>query len=314
MSLGSAAPADTNAFLPNLGNFVPLSKDATPATSALSSNLTAALNGQSEKLKEVEVFLSAASLERYFKMFEEHGFDCMETVKCMTEEHLKGMGIPVGHCLKLQKRIQELNAAELEPLSPPRQSNQRKSKVHFPEESAVSGATGSLLDGTFDEAESANSFKDAVAAWRDGGKTAPATTQKKAFSWGTLGSSDVELPGAKTAPAASCGTDTTPKSGVPQRAAQIEERHCCYVCYKQFVHAGLREHDPILKGEKVLCGEPCKEAFLKEIKEKQAKYEEREMLQRKLLEAEAAEAAEARVPAEDQEKGPEAEEPAEDEE
>eukprot|EP00397_Hematodinium_sp_SG-2012_P034824 GEMP01037389.1.p1 GENE.GEMP01037389.1~~GEMP01037389.1.p1 ORF type:complete len:463 (+),score=127.94 GEMP01037389.1:109-1497(+) len=305
--------------IPTMGHFVPLRKAVEttgekPKT-ALGSNLAVALSAQAAKLSEVEAFLSETGLERYFKLFEEHGFDCMESVGCVSEDHLRGMGIPMGHCVKIMKRIQEKNATDkpkhtagstqstpvLEPLSPPGAQGipglQRVSKVSFSpdasekkESAALAGtsgdgeATGSLMDGAFDEAESAASFKEAVAAWRDSSAqkkdsapTIEVPKEKQAFSWDALGDSTMALHGAGQAETSSSGTVTSPS------ARQVDERHCCYVCFKQFVQGGIHEHDPILKAEKMMCSEVCREAFLREIKEKQAKLEEREMLHQKLL-------------------------------
>jgi len=99
--------------LPNRGEFVPLAKvvedgaNLRSGTVECANNLTAAMSAQTEQLQEVEQFLSEIGLERYFRIFEENGFDCMEAVLELTEERLANLGVAMGHRLKLLKRVQE---------------------------------------------------------------------------------------------------------------------------------------------------------------------------------------------------------------
>ena len=52
-------------------------------------------------------FLELAGLGRFVKIMFENGFDCMETLVEVTDEHLVGMGVPIGFRIKLKKKISE---------------------------------------------------------------------------------------------------------------------------------------------------------------------------------------------------------------
>jgi hypothetical protein len=93
------------------------------------------------------------------------------------------IGMATGHTLKLRKRLAELNPPAVPAAAAPvcaaelgvAQSGQAsgtsqnfEKRVSFGQVEQ-NGAAGSLLDGHYDEEEAANSFKEAVAAWRGGG-------------------------------------------------------------------------------------------------------------------------------------------------
>jgi len=57
------------------------------------ASLQAAVSQQEDESVEVESFLAGLSLDRYTGLFLEHGFDCMEVVSEMTEEHMREIGM-----------------------------------------------------------------------------------------------------------------------------------------------------------------------------------------------------------------------------
>ena len=95
------------------------------------------------------------------------------------------MGVPMGHKLKIVKRIKEIRKDKGLYVPPSRQGGQREHiKVEVAEPNANSGGVGtenqeqkktnqegnSLLDGFYDEEEQARQFQEALKAWRNGGK------------------------------------------------------------------------------------------------------------------------------------------------
>ena len=63
---------------------------------------------ESEKWMEFEV-----KLPRYFELLVENGFEDMESMKDITMEHLREMGIDeIGHKLRLMKSVAALKAVE----------------------------------------------------------------------------------------------------------------------------------------------------------------------------------------------------------
>jgi len=55
----------------------------------------------------VASFLTEAALGQYASRFKEEGYDDLVTVCCMEERHMKELGMPPGHVLKLQRLLEE---------------------------------------------------------------------------------------------------------------------------------------------------------------------------------------------------------------
>jgi hypothetical protein len=116
----------------------------------------------------------------------------LETILELDDKHLEQMGVPMGHKLKLVKRIKEIRVSKGLYVPPSRQGGERDkpkptatTKV---EPNANSGGVGTdnqekkqssseggvggentLLDGFYDEEEQARQFQAALNAWRTGG-------------------------------------------------------------------------------------------------------------------------------------------------
>ena len=66
---------------------------------------------QSEEVKEsseVMVFLESVNLVKYADKLIENGVEDLETVLELQEDHLAQMGIPLGHKLKIIKKIKDM--------------------------------------------------------------------------------------------------------------------------------------------------------------------------------------------------------------
>jgi hypothetical protein len=56
----------------------------------------------------VEDFLTHISLSKYKDTFLDNGVEDLETILELNESHLEQMGVPLGHKLKIMKRIKDL--------------------------------------------------------------------------------------------------------------------------------------------------------------------------------------------------------------
>lgn len=76
------------------------STEATP--SGTTSTTTAAAAGE---YGEIVQFLSSIGLDKYKDRFIENGIEDEETILELNDEHLDALTIPLGHKLKMLKRI-----------------------------------------------------------------------------------------------------------------------------------------------------------------------------------------------------------------
>lgn len=60
---------------------------------------------------EVAEFLSSIKLQKYGEKFAEQGIDDLSTLMELKDNHLESLGLPLGHKLKILKKIKELKAA-----------------------------------------------------------------------------------------------------------------------------------------------------------------------------------------------------------
>ena len=57
---------------------------------------------------EVDVFLESVGLPKYREVFLDNGVEDLETILELDDKHLELMSVPMGHKLKLLKRIKEV--------------------------------------------------------------------------------------------------------------------------------------------------------------------------------------------------------------
>lgn len=261
------------------------------------SNLQAAMQQQSQESVEVEAFLGSLKLDRYVSLFMEHGFDCMEVVKEMQDEHMKEIGMASGHVLKLRKHLNELNPPPQPPAAPASPGNSTLRRVSFgqteqapiaaaPQRQAnlsSGGYTSSLSTGAFSEEESAASFQEALRAWREGGASdaAPAAEAPKGAFWASLGGAEVDLERASTplkVPSELASAETASQNHDP---APGDEKLCCYQCFKQFYASYAVERTSQLPethggGTKRLCSEDCASKWVKAMEAKAEAFQKRQ--------------------------------------
>lgn len=76
--------------------------------------------GSGKARNEVSVFLSSMGLAVYSSLFLREGIEDLETMQELTDSHLASLGLPVGHRLKLLKRLKDLRepCSIPEPIAP----------------------------------------------------------------------------------------------------------------------------------------------------------------------------------------------------
>lgn len=70
--------------------------------------------------------MNSINLEKYYDKFIEHGVEDMETVLELRDEHVEQMGVPLGHKLKIVKRIKDLRLEKGMTVPQSRQGTSRK--------------------------------------------------------------------------------------------------------------------------------------------------------------------------------------------
>lgn len=132
-----------------------------------------------EPTDQILEFLQSCGLEKYLSILTENGIDELEILLELNEEHLNNLNIPLGHRLKILKKIRDYKnqssqsdrvleplPASLENLPMPRQNYQPTTK-----ETGIGDSAPNLrlIDGEFNQAESDAMFREALDNFRKGG-------------------------------------------------------------------------------------------------------------------------------------------------
>ena len=146
-------------------------KPSPPYKNAIESNLNRAIIEQWDEYKEINEFLCGIKMEKYREVFIENGIEDKETILELNESHLEQLGLPLGHKLKIMKKIKEIKKKEVPP--PSQTSLVEQTSQASEKSSAVSNTqseSSNLLDGNYDEEKNNKEFQEALMAWRNGGK------------------------------------------------------------------------------------------------------------------------------------------------
>ncbi|OMJ73500.1 hypothetical protein SteCoe_27800 [Stentor coeruleus] len=99
-------------------------------------------------------FLSNCGMEKYYKSFIDNGIEDLEILLELTEPHLVNMKIPLGHRLKILKKIRDLKALTLN-------TNLIKNSTKHPSSTTISENESTTPSKT-PENDSYNMFKEAI--------------------------------------------------------------------------------------------------------------------------------------------------------
>jgi SAM domain (Sterile alpha motif) len=211
---------------------------------------TSAILGTEEKpaipvpKDEVLDFLANCGMEKYHKVFLDNGIEEIEILLELTEAHLTNMNIPLGHRLKILKKIKDVkgkenNYKQLEPayIQPKSHTNE-----------ICVGDDHEIPAGEFDEKSSQNMFQEALELFRNSGS--PTKHKNKSKS--------IEEPSKKVRflepvteemlpkeikgmlyegawePEQSALPETFEESSGTANSILINDRKACWNCYKIF--------------------------------------------------------------------------------
>ena len=119
-----------------------------------------------EHKNEALEFLTNNGLEKYHSVFIDNGIEEMEILLELNEEHLVNMNIPLGHRLKILKKIKEIKGKEnsykeIEPL---------KVDITKPEKKIIEACIGDdsgIPQGDSNEKDSSEMFREAIEQLRN---------------------------------------------------------------------------------------------------------------------------------------------------
>lgn len=116
-------------------------------------------------------------MEKYRDAFIENGIEDKETILELNEAHLEQLGLPLGHKLKIMKKIKELKksippSANVSVVSQPQQKPASASVSNEP-------SNTNLLVGVYDEEKNNQEFQEALLAWRNAGKKTQPKDEKE---------------------------------------------------------------------------------------------------------------------------------------
>ena len=109
---------------------------------------------------EVTAFLADIKLDKYKENFISNGVEDLETILELKDEHIEQMGIPLGHKLKIVKKIKDIRGSKGLTTPQSREGTHRKlnnqTEVTTNHSSSMSQMQpkSSLKEGHFDEKES----------------------------------------------------------------------------------------------------------------------------------------------------------------
>lgn len=258
---------------------------AAPASRA-AANIQAAVQQTSDDMKDVEAFLAGLQLDRYVALFAEHGFDCMEVVQEMEDSHMQELGMATGHIIKLKKKLAEINppkaapapAAPVRTMTEAAASTRRSvtfGATEVKSQAAASPAPERLIEGGFDEDESAASFQEALKAWREGREVSDAPRKSPTVAsynaaankaatgsfWSTVGGGEMNLERAST-PIKAPTEPSTQETETVCDPAPGDDKLCCYNCYKQFFARFAQERtSPLDSSLRRFCSTQCGDSW-----------------------------------------------------
>lgn len=214
------------------------------------------------KKDEVLEFLTSCGMEKYHKVFIDNGIEEIEILLELTEGHLANMNIPLGHRLKILKKIKDSKGKEntYKPLEiiP----HEPQSKTH---EMCV-GDDEEIPKGDYNENDSYGMFKEAIEQFRNSGNPTKHKTkskpneepQKKVRFLEPITEEMLpkEIKGmlyeGTWAPEQAALPETFEESSGTAAAGLIKDRKSCWNCYKIFSGEGTCK-----AYEKEFCSDGC---------------------------------------------------------
>ena len=250
-------------------------KNQSEAIKKLNANFAKAIvKPDTKDYPEVDEFLQSVNLEKYKEIFIANGFEDLDTILELKDEHFQVMQLPLGHKLKILKKIREIRKEKNMDVTEVKSETKGILKVATEEVSTVNlqleeetktgeaGNTASILNGEFDEEESHKEFLKAREAWLNERKKAQEPSKESVNV--EISTEENKMPatgffaelgdGAWNMPAlpeyAENGTGMSPRNDKSKK----EQKDCCFGCFKFFTKGSGFEYQSI---HKTFCDESC---------------------------------------------------------
>ena len=254
-----------------------------------------------ESNNQVLEFLNSCGMQKYHSLFIENGIDDMEIVMELNEEHLSNLGVPLGHRLKILKRVRETNKEPKEPKQPPKELPKEPTKEsttemgseHYeplpaPSATTETGVGVSVSESEFNDGENYQMFREALDNFRKSGsatqhKPSEKSIEEKEFKKVRFTdpitpemlpkTQNILYDGAWNPSEAVVAKETSEEGTEPNGSMPImNDKKSCWSCFKIFCKdQGVKGHgkdfcsfeclDKFLSERQVACS--CGEKFLK---------------------------------------------------
>jgi hypothetical protein len=179
-------------------------------------------------LSAVKQFLKSCGLEQYFDELTSNGIDDMEILLELSDSHLIGLNISLGHRIRLLKRIKEVRDSEI------------------PKNSSVPQGLKSIEVSSKPFESNSDIFKQAIDQFRKGGSA----SQRVAVTESVISSSIDRRPSKQITRTRSLATSSI-------SAAMVVENRCsCTQCYSLHLQAEALSFDG-----KDFCSQVCCDLF-----------------------------------------------------
>lgn len=175
--------------------------------------------------------MGSIKLEKYLDKFVDNGVEDLETILELRDEHIEQIGIPLGHKLKIMKRIKDLRADKGMTVPQSREGTTRPDVQPLEK----SDQKPSLKNGTYDEGESHNQFLEALNAWRSAAPPKKVTFNEKE-------NQIKQVEDRKT----------------PQQK-KVSKNESCWNCYKLYVPTEATSQ--MKNGDKNFCSDFCNKSY-----------------------------------------------------
>lgn len=199
-----------------------------------------------EDYPEVESFLKSVNLERHKDLFIANGFEDIDSILELKDEHFQFMQLPLGHKLKILKRVRELRKEALLDVEQEISDVEQKTT----EAQVTKEENKELVDGTYNEEESHKEFLKAREAWLKGRQ---ATKETKGGFLVEVGDNAWNVPSLPEYTEE--GTNVSPKE------AKKDVKDCCFGCFKFFDKGKGFEDKEI---HKTFCSDRCFKKYFEE--------------------------------------------------
>eukprot|EP00359_Climacostomum_virens_P007013 CAMPEP_0204902026 /NCGR_PEP_ID=MMETSP1397-20131031/3423_1 /ASSEMBLY_ACC=CAM_ASM_000891 /TAXON_ID=49980 /ORGANISM="Climacostomum Climacostomum virens, Strain Stock W-24" /LENGTH=300 /DNA_ID=CAMNT_0052070467 /DNA_START=30 /DNA_END=932 /DNA_ORIENTATION=- len=202
---------------------------AVPTHEVSQTDLSALTNTETG-LTQVKQFLTSCGLERYYDELTNNGIDDMEILLELSDSHLNGLNIPLGHRIKLLKRIKEVREEETQ-----RQPTPPRAKKSMSIE---------ITEKPFEV--SSDLFKQAMDHFRKGGSA----SQRVAIVEGLVNSTSDQRIGRQSVRTRTSATSTMTATML------VENKTSCWQCYSLHIRAEGLKFDG-----KDFCSQVCCDMF-----------------------------------------------------